>query len=37
MKYIALMQKALNIVSIVKSTSDVKECINKVFDELNNN
>ena len=37
MKYIAMMQKALNIVSIVKSTSDVKECINKVFDELNNN
>ena len=37
MKYISLMQKALNIVSIVKSTSDVKECINKVFDELNNN
>lgn len=37
MKYIALMQKALNIVSIVKSTSDVKECINKVFDELKNN
>lgn len=37
MKYIALMQRALNIVSIVKSTSDVKECINKVFDELNNN
>lgn len=37
MKYIALMQKALNIVSIVKSISDVKECINKVFDELNNN
>ncbi len=37
MKYIALMQKALNIVSIVKSTSDIKECTNKVFDELNNN
>lgn len=37
MKYLALMQKALSIVSIVKSTSDVKECINKVFDELNDN
>lgn len=37
MKYLALMQKALSIVSIVKSTSDVKECINKVFDALNDN
>lgn len=35
MKYLALMQKALNIVSIVKSTSDVKKCINEVFDVLN--
>lgn len=37
MKYLALMQKVLSIVSIVKSTSDVKECINKVFDALNDN
>lgn len=37
MDYLALMQKALSIMSIVKSTSDVKECINKVFDALNDN
>lgn len=35
MKYLTLMQKAISIVSVVKSTSDVKECIDKVFDALN--
>lgn len=35
MKYLALMQKTLSIIAVVKSTSDVKECINKVFDALN--
>lgn len=35
MVYLELMQKAISIVSAVKSTENIKECIDKVYDILN--